>query len=85
MVNYLSSKGFDITGTETNQEYINYSRQHFGIKLHNTSGQDLKFNDGKFDAVLSFDVFEHIPDTNRRLNEINRVLKKWLLFIWNTE
>jgi SAM-dependent methyltransferase len=35
----------------------------------------LPFASGSFDAVLSFDVFEHIRDSDRHLNEVRRVLR----------
>lgn len=35
----------------------------------------LSFDDGKFDYILSFDVFEHIPDYRRSLAECCRCLK----------
>ena len=33
------------------------------------------FPDASFDVVLSFDVFEHIPDSDAHLREVRRVLK----------
>ena len=38
-------------------------------------GDDLPFADQSFDTVLSFDVFEHIPDSDKHLREVRRVLK----------
>ena len=45
------------------------------IRFVNTDGMDLIFRDGMFDSVVSFNVFEHVPDPVRALNEILRVLK----------
>lgn len=39
-------------------------------------GESLPFEDQMFDAVLSFDVFEHVTDVEKTLNECYRVLKK---------
>lgn len=36
---------------------------------------ELTFDDGQFDLVLSFDVFEHIPDYKKSFQEAFRVLK----------
>ena len=36
----------------------------------------LPFENSSFDVVVSFDVFEHIPNDNKALQEIYRVLKK---------
>jgi SAM-dependent methyltransferase len=42
--------------------------------VRNESLTDLTFEDGAFDAILSFEVFEHIPDYRRALTECARVL-----------
>jgi len=39
------------------------------------SGDRLGFADATFDLVLSFDVFEHIADSDTHLDEVRRVLK----------
>lgn len=46
-----------------------------GIRFVNTDGMDLLFRDNFFDSVVSFNVFEHVPDPARALAEILRVLK----------
>jgi len=39
------------------------------------NGKKLPFEDGEFDAVISFEVFEHVFNLEEVLLEINRVLK----------
>lgn len=36
---------------------------------------DLPYKDGSFDAVVFYDVLEHIPDADRSLDEVYRVLR----------
>ncbi len=44
----------------------------FGIQADSTN---LPFADNSFDALVSTDVLEHIPDSDRAVEEIKRVLK----------
>jgi SAM-dependent methyltransferase len=74
LVKNLKDDGFDIIGMEINPEYVSFAKKEFGIDLISEKGC-LPFPDKSFDVVLSFDVFEHIPDTREHLNEVSRVLK----------
>lgn len=47
-------------------------------------GQNIPYNDNTFDAVISFQVIEHIKDDIKFLSEIRRVLKNNGLFIITT-
>lgn len=75
MVHYLLDKGYDITGSEIRSSYIENARNEFGIELHQMDGESIGFDDASFDQVLSFDVLEHIPDTDTHLEDVRRVLK----------
>ncbi|MDQ3000445.1 MAG: class I SAM-dependent methyltransferase [Fibrobacterota bacterium] len=44
--------------------------------VQNQDLQNLTFEDGSLDLILSEDVFEHIPDLKRGLREVHRVLKR---------
>ena len=39
-------------------------------------GENLPFEDGSFDVVYSHGVLHHIPDTQRAIDEVRRVLRK---------
>jgi SAM-dependent methyltransferase len=72
----LRSRGFDVVGVEISADRIAEARARFGdLPIQRIDGTTLPFSDATFDAVLSFDVFEHIPDTDAHLNEARRVLK----------
>lgn len=75
LVKHLRAKGFDVTGTEMNGQYIETAKIQNGVDIVRMAGDKLAFPDGTFDVVLSFDVFEHIPDTDQHLQEVARVLK----------
>ncbi|MEO8285466.1 MAG: class I SAM-dependent methyltransferase [Chloroflexota bacterium] len=46
-----------------------------GIPFVVASINDLPYQDGSFDAVVFYDVLEHIPDADRSLDEVFRVLR----------
>jgi SAM-dependent methyltransferase len=76
LLHRLRSSGVDVVGVETNPVRIEESRRVYDdLPIEKVSGSGLPFPDARFDVVLSFDVFEHIPDSDRHLAEVRRVLK----------
>ncbi len=51
--------------------------------VRNMSGTEMSFQDGMFDTVYSFGVLHHIPDVQKAVSNIHRVLKPggYLLFM----
>lgn len=67
-------------GIDVDQVFIDSATQFANFKKINAEfkvakGEDLPFTDGKFDAVLSFDVFEHVQNIWKTLDECWRVLR----------
>ena len=76
MLQTLLDEGAEAQGVELRQDLIDQARHHFGpLPLERVDGTSLPFADGSFDVVASFDVFEHIPDSDAHLQEVRRVLK----------
>lgn len=68
-------------GIDVEQHYINAAAQFrdaigFKGEFKVAKGEALPFEDNQFDAILSFDVFEHVQNIEKTLNECYRVLKK---------
>ena len=60
------ARGLDIVGVETSAARIEESRRTYdALPIHQIAGAALPFPSEHFDIVLSFDVFEHIPDSDR--------------------
>ena len=76
MLHTLLERGLHARGVEINPALIAESRTWFGdLPVQPVSGVDLPFPDASFDLVLSFDVFEHIRDSDAHLREVWRVLR----------
>lgn len=76
LLNHFFRLGYDIRGVELNQDYIAASRVLFGeLPVSAAESEKLPAADGSLDIVMSFDVLEHIPDSDAHLREVNRVLK----------
>jgi len=76
MLHTLLARGLHVRGVEINPALIAESRTWFGeLPVQAVSGVTLPFPDASFDLVLSFDVFEHIRDSDAHLREVARVLR----------
>lgn len=77
LLNHLYKKGYNIIGNEINGSFYKEAKKLFGndLPIHLTNENKLNFKDNSFDIVISFDVLEHIPNTDVHLQEIRRVLK----------
>jgi len=69
-----------MSGIDIKDEYIEAARQFGAVRGAKTDfrksvGESLPFDDGTFDAILTFDVLEHVQDVKKALNECYRVLK----------
>jgi SAM-dependent methyltransferase len=76
LLHALLQRGCHARGVELNNELIAEGRRWLGsLPIQKVDGVDLPFADASFDVVVSFDVFEHIPDTDAHLREVKRVLR----------
>ena len=76
LLHTLLQRGCRIQGVEMNDELVAQGERWFGaLPVQKVSGVLLPFPDASFDVVVSFDVFEHIPDSDAHLREVRRVLR----------
>src|SRR5215469_7034492 len=76
LLSRLRAHGVDAVGIEPNAGLaIDAVRRDPPLPVARMSGDRLGFGDGTFDLVLSFDVFEHIADSDGHLAEVRRVLR----------
>lgn len=81
----LSRQGYDVTGTDISPVAIEYGLDKYGgLKLEVQPAEALTFVDETFDVVLSFDLFEHIAQIDRHVDEVRRVLKPKGYYLFQT-
>ena len=69
--------GWTAYGIEPDTPAALYAQEVLGLDgVMNCTLQEAGLPDGYFDAVVSFQVFEHLPDPTQELKEITRVLKQ---------
>ena len=72
----LRRRGVRAIGIEPHPSLaIDAVRRQPPLPVARMSGDRLGFTDATFDLVLSFDVFEHIADSDAHLAEVRRVLR----------
>lgn len=96
LLHTLRERGVTMQGVELRQELIDEARAWFpNPSIQKVEGTRLPFADESFDVVMSFDVFEHIPDSDAHLSEVRRVLRtggayliqtpnKWMNVVFET-
>ncbi len=85
LLHELRGRDIDAEGVELRQEFIDQAREWYGpLPLTRVTGVLLPFADRSFDVVMSFDVFEHIPDSDAHLREVWRVLRPGGTYLMQT-
>jgi len=81
----LNEKGIDAIGTDISAAAVEYGRQKYpGIRIEAHPAERLPYDDASFDVVLSFDLFEHIDQTDAHLAEVTRLLKPGGYYLFQT-
>lgn len=72
------------TGIDLNQHFLSQAQKksqelnvEHQVEFLEMDALNMTFNDNTFDIVLMSDVLEHIPQTQKLLQEVMRVAKKW--------
>ena len=75
LLHALRERGAAAEGVELRQDLIDEAHRFYGaLPIRRVEGTTLPFADASFDVAISFDVFEHIPDSDAHLAEVRRVL-----------
>jgi SAM-dependent methyltransferase len=74
--------GWQLEGVEVSAPAAGYAREELGLDVFCGSLQDAEFPAGRFDAVVMWDVLEHVHQPRETLVEIRRVLKPDGVFVF---
>lgn len=74
-----SKSKIDLVAVDASKQFIDYAQKNYETENIMFGCQDvtcLSYEDGSFDFVVMHNVIEHIPNPQKALEEIARVLKK---------
>ena len=84
----LAKHGADVTGIDLTQYATDATNKNLEVRKLNgkaikMDAQNLKFDNGTFNVVTAHGCLMHMPDTEKAIKEINRVLmKKGMVYAW---
>lgn len=75
---YLSRKGFSVTGVELDPGLVKRVKKYASYDLDNQNAAELPYENASFDSAILMYVLHHIPTEHHKkvLSEISRILKK---------
>ena len=75
---YLANYFGSVTGIDIDEKAVDFAIQNFGKKnlyFHLGDAMQLEVPDETFDVVICSQIYEHVPDSRRMVEEIFRVLR----------
>lgn len=77
----LAEAGAILSGIDLTERAIGHTKRRFELfglqsNLQTADAENLPFDEASFDAVYSWGVIHHSPNTQQAVNEIHRVLKE---------
>lgn len=71
----LRASAASAVGVDIDTASIQHAQQRYGEGFYQASVTEMPFDDDAFDAVVSFETIEHLPQQQQMLQEFRRVLK----------
>lgn len=76
--NFLSDHLKELVGIDIDEKAVAFAQQNFkksNLSFFVDDAMNLNFNSNTFDVVICAQIYEHVPDQEKLLSEIFRVLK----------
>lgn len=73
---------WQLQGVDVSEPAVRYAQEQFGLDVFHGPLEDAKFPDSSFDAVVMWDVLEHVHQPKETLREIHRLLKPDGVFVF---
>lgn len=80
----LSAGAKSVTGVDIDERTCAHAASRYGIEARVGSAEDIPLDTASVDVVVSFETIEHVPNPNRFVQEISRVLTPGGLLIIST-
>ena len=80
IIHYLNNRGVigNMVAIDLQTEKLKFAKQHVPHASYLTADiSRLIFKNDIFDFIMAIEMFEHLPDPAKALNELNRVAKKY--------
>ena len=68
-----------VVGIDVDKPAVEHAKKHnasLNLEYHVVTSQDIDFPDNFFDVIICSHVYEHVPDAEKLMSEIYRLLKK---------
>ena len=74
-VRTLCLLGLDAEGIEPGAEFALYAAEEYGVRITPAPSDAIAFDDGAFDLVTAFHVFEHLRDPGSAFDRVHALLR----------
>ena len=75
LLSHFKNKGWNVKGVEPNQSARKFASQNYNIAVFDEIELD-NFKAESFDVISMWHVLEHVPDLNKRMVQLRRLVKK---------
>ncbi len=75
LLNHFKQKGWECLGIEPNEKARLYAQTHYHLPVKEEKELE-NIPDGSFDVISMWHVLEHVPEIEKRIKQIKRILRR---------